>query len=392
MKRFGLVVLVSALLAVGSQSRLAVASPITADADTVAPLTPVDSDAGNYAAYFKVSAEQALERLELQALAGKLQAQLGELAPRTFGGLWITNAPEFTVTAAFTDPGPEDLAALADARLVPYLRTQRVKSSLQELLQAMSRYASSPDAIFDMGIDVTTNRAVIYTTDATTVKARFGDMLASDADVVDVRGVRSLSAPAVDVYGGLSISLCTAGFGIIRAGTAERGIVTAGHCPDSQTANGVSLPFRDQVTTGAYDLQWNAHGTSTIKNWIKWEAGGTTRAITSRKNKVDQVTGQTVCKYGKTTDYGCGEIVDRFYRPTGCISSATATYVYVHRNNTHLLDGGDSGGPWFLNNTAYGLSNCSLTLQEGPPKLTDGIYTAEDYIEIGLNITVMTAP
>jgi hypothetical protein len=380
-----------AVLIVGSATTPILASSESSGREPAAALAAADYDAANYADYFGVSIEEARERLGLQALAGQFQDQLSKLSPKTFAGLWITNAPEFGVTAAFTDSGPTDLPALAGTRLAKYLRTQRVASSLDDLLQLMTRYPPSPASMFDMGIDVANNRVVIYADDVNSLNARFADRLASDADQIVVRTVPALSKPAVNVYGGLPITLCTSGFGIIKAGTGERGIVTAGHCPDATEANGVNLPFRAQLTSGSYDLQWNARGTSTIKNWAQWLADGTTRTITSRVFKSNQVVGSAVCKYGNTTFYTCADIQDLFYAPNGCISGATPTYVYLHRAGVNMFDHGDSGGPVFLNSAAYGIGNCLLTYQTSPRR-SDEIYTAEDNVEIGLNITVMTAP
>lgn len=351
-----------------------------------------DYDAANYADYFHVSLAEARGRLELQALAGTLDGKLASQSPKTYAGMWITNAPEFTVTVAFTTIGEAELAGLVDERIAKYLRTRQVSCPLVGLLESMKGYASSTAQPIEAAIEVSRNQVVILTTDAASLANAFAGRLASDGDRVAVREVSGLSTPAANVYGGLSITSCTSGFGIIRAGTGERGIVTAGHCPNTQAYGGVTMAFRDEATTGSYDEQWNARGTLTVKNWFRYNAAGNTREVTSRKNWVDMVQGATVCKYGRTTGYTCGEIQTKFYQPSACISGATATYVYVHRNGVGMFDAGDSGGPVFLNNTAYGIGNCRVTYQEGPPKLQDEIFMAENYIEYGLNITVMTAP
>ncbi len=99
--------------------------------------------------------------------------------------------------------------------------------------------------------------------------------------------------------------------------------------------------------------------------------------------------GMTVCKYGMTTKYTCGEIVTKFYQPSNCISGATATYIHYHRNGVDMISGNDSGGPVFILNTAYGINNCGVSYATG---LDDAISMATDYVEFGLDITVLTAP
>lgn len=49
------------------------------------------------------------------------------------------------------------------------------------------------------------------------------------------------------------------------------------------------------------------------------------------------------------------------------MSSANATYIRVHKDGDDLSSGGDSGGPWFLSGTAYGIHKCGIG--------TDSCYT-----------------
>lgn len=49
-----------------------------------------------------------------------------------------------------------------------------------------------------------------------------------------------------------------------------------------------------------------------------------------------------------------------------------------------LAESGDSGGPWFLNNTAYGTMSCQAGV--------DAIYVAIDVVESGLGSTLLITP
>ena len=354
--------------------------------------SPLDYDATNYAEYYNVSLEDAKERLELQKMAGLLDGTLTAKNPETYSGLWIMNAPDFSVNVAFTTSGATELLGIVNDRLSKYLRVRQAEWTLDELLKTMETYVSTSDQPFDKEIDVARNQVVLVTTDAVGVSQKFADRLSSDGSRVALRGVAALSTPAANVYGGLSISGCTSGWGISRNTTGERGIVTAGHCPNSQSYAGVSMPFRAEATTGTYDSQWNARSTLTVKNWFKWQADGSTRVVNAKTNRIDMSDGMTVCKYGMTTNYTCGEITTKFYQPSACITGATATYIYVHREGVNMFDAGDSGGPVFLGLSAYGIGNCRITYDAGPPKLQDEIFMATDYVEFGLGITILTAP
>jgi hypothetical protein len=90
---------------------------------------------------------------------------------------------------------------------------------------------------------------------------------------------------------------------------------------------------------------------------------GATRNVTSRKPLNQMVEGAHVCKFGKATNYDCGEIDQTYFNPgTDCVPSANATYVFVVPNPQagDLANPGDSGGPVFHDDPAqaYGLITC----------------------------------
>ena len=64
--------------------------------------------------------------------------------------------------------------------------------------------------------------------------------------------------------------------------------------------------------------------------------------------------------------------------------SFSATFIRVHNEDgDDLADGGDSGGPWFRGNTAYGI------MRSQAPEGADGVYMAINYIS-DLDISVLT--
>lgn len=85
------------------------------------------------------------------------------------------------------------------------------------------------------------------------------------------------------------------------------------------------------------------------------------REIKKAKVRSGHSVGTYVCKQGVSTGYGCGTIVDNSVLPS-FVPNAKATFVRVLRNkDTAFTLGGDSGGPVFVSDTAYGvLSGGSL--------------------------------
>ena len=92
-----------------------------------------------------------------------------------------------------------------------------------------------------------------------------------------------------------------------------------------------------------------------------------------------------VCHYGQTTGYGCGYIQSK--NSTGCLLQGGTEWIYVQNNGLDLVSSGDSGGPWFKDNSAHGIASC-----EAGASSRDAIYVAVDYVESGLGVTVLTAP
>jgi hypothetical protein len=207
--------------------------------------------------------------------------------------------------------------------------------------------------------------------------------LPDDVTVITINEMGELEA---DIYGGLALSSCTSGFSVQNS-EGLRGITTAAHCPNSLSYNGSSLTFQSEILSGSYDIQWMRAPGFTVTNKIQSSSSGATRNITSTKHRNDQVIGGYVCKYGKTSGYTCGYISDKNICPSS-VPNCGATFIRVDNTAGYndLSSSGDSGGPWFLVNTAYGT-------HVGSPgdDPNDAIYMAVNYVG-GLGVSVMTSP
>ncbi|VVB85320.1 Uncharacterised protein [uncultured archaeon] len=120
-----------------------------------------------------------------------------------------------------------------------------------------------------------------------------------------------------------------------------------------------------------------------MTNKIQISSQGATRDITGTISRSSQSVGNYVCKYGKTTGWGCGYI-----RST----NLNGNYIWVANTagQDRLCDHGDSGGPWFLANDAYGTMTAMIVPGTSGTG-ADGVYMAVDYIS-GLGVSVMTSP
>lgn len=227
----------------------------------------------------------------------------------------------------------------------------------------------------------------VYAVDPSQFKAFLAKQMIPLPATARVVKVSEIARPAVDIYGGLNLSSCTSGFSVRKAGTTTDGILTAGHCVNAQSYAGTSLPFQSEAFSGSHDEQWHTTPGFTPTNEIKWQDDGSTRTITSRVFWSSQSIGATICKYGLTTSYDCAEIQVKNLAP-GYVPNASPTFIRASRLHTDMASPGDSGGPVFFGNGAYGITSGSVS---GGPDTDDLIYVAEDYIEIGLNVTVKTS-
>lgn len=124
-----------------------------------------------------------------------------------------------------------------------------------------------------------------------------------------------------------------------------------------------------------------------MTNIIKWYPGST-RPITGTVSRSSQAIGEFVCKYGMTTGYGCGYIQTKDYDPGSPNNQPTYIRVANTAGYDNLANYGDSGGPWFVSNNAYG--TMTHKIEPGTNGVgSDGIYMAVDYMS-GIGVSVIT--
>jgi hypothetical protein len=375
---------------------VAVALPVPATATTGIDATTGETTLGvaaadveQYVQMFAVGASEAAWRLSLQPTIGRYSEALNGSMPATFGGLWIQNEPTYRVVVQTTDLSDEaEVIQLAKAYGVANLvdfRTARF--SLGELSRDEEQIADAfwPTPV-DLSIDVLTDSVDVRVVSLMSVPV---ERLPPSARITTVP---SLGHPTTDIYGGLPLGSagCTSGFGISHGTT--RGIVTAGHCGNTATYGGVSLPFQSERFSGSHDEQWHTAPGFTVRNLIldrEPDPTRHTRAISSRTFRSSQPIGGLVCKYGSTTHYTCGTLITNTFWPA-YVPSANGTFMLVHRAGVDEASGGDSGGPVFLSYSAYGIVSGEAYTLDGLCNC-DLIYVAPEYVESGLGVTILTS-
>ncbi len=227
--------------------------------------------------------------------------------------------------------------------------------------------------------------------------------------VVDGRGFSNHTT----FYAGQPMSTCTAGFTATRGGV--KGILTAGHCSDNQTINGISLPHVVGYNSAAADAQFHAVPSGSghvLKNGYACRTRSRNICqVHSRRSRL-KMMGDIVCHTGKNSGTSCGTVnridVSPDYTEAGevaCINTSDEPArkgpvdswavdckdVFVNVTGTRLRQcKGDSGGPWYRSGIAYGIhmggTNVSCSKEN-----VNAHFSAILEVENFLGVSIITA-
>ncbi|MBN2002440.1 MAG: hypothetical protein JXA21_03710 [Anaerolineae bacterium] len=342
---------------------------------------PLVRDAQEYAKDQGINLDEAIRRLQLQDQIGELNTHLIGKEQSTFAGLWIQHSPQYRVIVYFTHNGKETIEPyIKDGALDSIVEVRTANTTLKDLeniqddtLRAVREFGIPVES----GINVFENRVELYVTEGTQLTRALQETEKQLSDSVVIIEVEELSTNVTDIYAGFALTTCTSGFSVQNS-SGTKGITTAAHCQNSQSYNGTSLPFQGSAEGAYYDFQWHTAPGFTVRN-LAFD-GTYNRYVYSTKHRDNQVINEFVCKYGRSTGSGCGYIIDKNYTPT-TPGSWCSTFIRVHRDGVDLAEGGDSGGPWFSGNTAYGIMRSQIG--------NDATYMAINYISY-LGISVLT--
>lgn len=158
---------------------------------------------------------------------------------------------------------------------------------------------------------------------------------------------RAVPADSTAHIGGEAWSDCTSGFTVMHW-DGRTGIVTAGHCQTSQSDDGRALTHQAQHDGTFGDFQWHTGPQTEPDDFYS----GTATTLEANRRDVaawsSPVVGQAVCKNGKAGFKDCDTVMKKHV--------CTLIYCEFVQTEHHYVVLGDSGGPWFYGNTAYGVT------------------------------------
>lgn len=357
-----------------------------------------DPIAVSYAQMHKVSLIEAKKRLARQPDIARLDKQLARERPDVFAGLYIEHEPTYRVVVKFTQDAKATLARYTSD---PVFVAETAPYSLEFLTAAQDELGEQlvkSKTEFELGLDLRSSAIDVSVRDPAAVSAQLAGFKSANK-FIRVHKASGFIEPTAQVVGGGQLDgasdRCTAGFNVVNS-VKVLGLVTAGHCVDSMTyMTGLSVPlsFVSEMNVGSYDLQWHMQTSSGVKrtqpNVINTPGGPSpTMTITSAPDSTTLPVGATVCKSGITTRYTCGQIADKSAQSMWM--GQLGTYIRVHNaQNKVMTEQGDSGGPVYGTNAAYGIVHGRGGT--GTPTRNDLYFMPIERLA-GLGLSVVTEP
>lgn len=345
---------------------------------------PASRDAASYAVDFGVSLAEARSRLSRQGSLAALAAEIEVAAGPCFAGAWIDNGPELKLVVRLTeDADPSAVAALAAGAPAPVEIRTDASRSLAQLRAAHDAMAPTlvdelPGAASD--VDVRTGALVLLVTNQQRQRAWAVATELGEVEDVPVRVESTEQGYSQQVGGGVGVSpTCTTGFSVVRLSDGDRGFLTAGHCPDDLEYPGpIPSSHQAELLDGSHDAQWNTVDTPT-EGYGSFLADGAWRELGSPVHRLQQAVGSYVCHQGALTGYSCGEIQSMSFRPptAECPGVPMCDAVWMRVEGPRLRCApGDSGGPVFADDDAYGIHQGGVSAGPGPGQCRYAGYMA----------------
>jgi len=362
------------IAAPGDAQAIVTLSPPPPGAITQSPAGALAEDAAVYAARYGVALQEAMARLRAQeASVGETDA-IARLYSDRLAGISIEHVPVFRIVVLLTGDLPvADRSISAGGMDVPIVFRTGAPATRARILSAIEEHqAEIRQKLIDppgMGVDQRTGKLLLA-------------VGADDADLTGLTGIEAegeaitgVPVHAVElgretnlvVVGGQILEnvdhlahrryRCTSGF-VVTDGT-RTAITTAAHCPDDLdhiAADGARTPLTMVGAWGARYQDVQIHvGPDAMPPLFQAGSGvAGMRALATWRNRSSLRAGDFVCHQGVTSGYSCAEIAVPDYAPPGdlCAGPCPATWVAVEGPTCAH---GDSGGPVFLGQTAFGL-------------------------------------
>lgn len=363
------------------------------EARIMSPEEAFAQDAQTLAQLLGVSVDQMAERLRLQVALDELREAwpAGLVAESYAGARMVHDQPAPGAVLYFKGEVPAlvrsqvEAAGLDGVRLVGGQRYTlgELEERQRRVLDALARLELGAARV---SLDLASQRVEAKVAPVAGSPLLLRAEQVRDAVVADVAASAAISSDELEIevlpagsltftpehgYGGAGIRPnsgppCTSAFSVRRNSDGLKGYVTAGHCEGITTmeqnnfSGGVDLlfssPFVAEHIGFRGEMEWHYTTHDSFPEF--WSSHTARRTVYSRIANTSIDEGDAVCRYGRTTGYSCGIVVavsgGFVFNWAGC------NYCEMSVSDMVIVSGatsaaGDSGGPWFYVNTAYGI-------------------------------------
>ncbi|MDQ3074386.1 MAG: S1 family peptidase [Pseudomonadota bacterium] len=342
------------------------------------PQTPAEAFAQDGAAYarrYGVTQHQASVRLRALHASAAFTDQIRQAHRNRLVGISIDHSPTLRIVVLLTgaEPVPETSIAFDGIALPVVFRTGAAAIG-NDVIRAMLQRGPALEALLPasrgMGLDERSGELVIL---IRAIDAARLDVAALERKAEALTGVpvrfdladrpRNLSLAGggriegVDPADGKRYA-CTSGFAVTDG--TRTGIATAAHCPDDlvyKNPDGGTIPltFAGQWGARTQDVQINIGPSPQPPIFYADRRHGALRTLAAARSRLSTRAGEWLCHYGESSGYSCAEVELTNFAPPGrlCAGACAPTWVTVRTNDCRS---GDSGGPVFSGDVAFGIT------------------------------------
>lgn len=347
--------------------------------------------ANHLAVRFSVGVETALARLRHQEAVAPLIEKWRQQYPDAFGGAYHADGFTPRTTLRWVGRAPGSIAAEIEQSGLAIAVDATATASQAELVAKTQTIAKALHEAGSSGFVVAPN----IRTQRVDVILGVTDETAASTGALE-RTIRELETPTIGMgisrvnddpftpdaaRGGTVASrnssgsgvTCTFSFGV-RSGT-RRGLLTAGHCPNSLyyvdpgTGSTSSLTLRDEHEGYYGDYAWYSLSGTVEPKFYVGSGASYLRTVTSVKSATSIAVGDYYCKYGRASNRAdCNTV-----KYTGVCHNGGGSVVCSQVRMRSVYGAcGDSGGPWYSGTQAVGINTgrygsggvCSTTRSE----------------------------
>ena len=361
------------------------AAPAAAAAAQVVPLaarppvqTPSEAmamDAASYALRYGLEPGEAGLRLRALQASAPITDAIRATHRARLVGVAIEHRPNLQIVVLLTGTAPVAATSIRVAGMsIPVQFRTHAAASGDAVTRAMLQQAAGLNQLLPrqrgMGLDPRTGELVILIGSGDAARPDLG-AIERRAEALTGVGVRFDIADRADdlsLVGGARIEgvhagdgrryACTAGFAVTDG--ARTGIATAAHCPDEVEykdpgGTRIALPFVGQWGARTQDVQINLGPGGQAAAFYADRRSGALRQLAGARSRLSTRGGEWLCHYGESSGYSCAEVELVNFAPPGslCGGACAPTWVTVR---TRDCRGGDSGGPVFSGDIAFGIT------------------------------------